>query len=351
MNINLYEIRVDDNIIDNNTLLDAFLLDCQCALFLVDITNTNSIKLITKLLEKFTELDYPHLKKIIVKNKSDIIMKNENKALNNFNNFFSYLDEITISSKAGDNFDILSEEIYNSISPENNIFPINQVTKSNLKNCPKTDLMGSISIILVGDTTVGKTSFMLRYDENKFFINQLPTAGFTREKKIIKINGKECYDLNLLDTSGQERFRSLPKSYYKNVDGVLLLFDINDKDSFKHVSNWMKDIKEYSVRKKAKEENQGKENKEKKESDDVVVYLIGNKIDKIKNDNERKISKEEGKKSAENLGIKYYEISCLWNLNIEEVMDRIIIDCYNGSRHKDEEFKLKNINDTKSSCC
>ena len=88
MNINLYEIRVDDNIIDNNTLLDAFLLDCQCALFLVDITNTNSIKLITKLLEKFTELDYPHLKKIIVKNKSDIIMKNENKALNNFNNFF-----------------------------------------------------------------------------------------------------------------------------------------------------------------------------------------------------------------------------------------------------------------------
>ena len=354
LNINLYEIRIDDNMINNDNLLDQFFFDCQCALFLVDISNPQSFKPIEKLLTNIKENTHPYLKKIIIENKSDIKIEKVDKTITNFNNFFSYLDNITISLKTGDNFENLLNEIYNSINPvsqEKNLLPINQVVRNNLNSYSKIYLKGSISLILVGDQNVGKTSLLLRYINNIFNFNILQTVGIDYKTQQLTINEKELYELILWDTSGQEVYRSLPRSYYKNIDGVLLLFNVNNKNTFTDVSRWMEDIKEYSVRKKPIVENKTQNIKDKKVNDDVVIYLIGNKIDNANNDEERVVTKEEAEKLAKELGVKYYEISCYWNLNIEEVMTRIILDCYNNGRHKDNKFKLKNINNQNRFCC
>ena len=165
-----------------------------------------------------------------------------------------------------------------------------------------------------------------------------------KDLKSLRINGNNYYKLVLWDTAGQERFRSLPKKYYRNIDGVLLIFDVNSRDSFEDVSNWMKDINENAF--KAQEE--GNENK----STDIMIYLIGNKIDML-DEGERKVTKEEAEKLADDLGVKYFEISCKWNLNIEEVMARIILDCSESSRTLIHNIIRLKQNETKKKkgCC
>ena len=113
------------------------------------------------------------------------------------------------------------------------------------------------------------------------------------------------YKLIVWDTPGKTGYRNYPRKYYKNVDGILILFDINDEYSLKDVSDWIKEIKENTV-------------------EDKLIYIIGNKIDK----NEEKISKVEIQNYAKKFRCKYYEISCEWNLNVEEVIARMILECY-----------------------
>ena len=138
--------------------------------------------------------------------------------------------------------------------------------------------------------------------------------------KLIKINDKDIYTIILYDTPGSESYRYSLKPYFKNVDGILLLFDLSNKSSFDGVNNWMDTIKELS------KENNRKE-------DDIIIYLIGNKLDLVEKDNEV-IDEMAIKDLAEKLGIKYYEISCKWNLNIEEVMARIILECFKNIKIK-----------------
>ena len=127
LNINLYEIRLGENIINNIDLLDAFLFDYQCALFLVDMTNPESIWPIKELFFNINDEKYPYLTKIIIQNKSDIMEKIHHKELVIFNNFFANINNIEISLKTGENLYELLNNIYeaiNSDSPEKNIFQL-----------------------------------------------------------------------------------------------------------------------------------------------------------------------------------------------------------------------------------
>ena len=336
LNMNLYEIRLEENIIYNDALLEAFLFDCQCALFLVDMTNHKSFEPVKTIISFIKDESYPNLKKIIVENKSDITTEKQNVALKNFVNFYPNIGYTSISLKTGDNFEDLLIQIYNEINPEKNIFPLDKVAKCSLKaDYVNENYKGAFSLILVGDTQVGKSNFMTRYAKNKFNADFISSIGMNNEIKMMKIKN-EYYKLTLWDTAGQERFRSLPRKYYRNVDGVLLLFDINDKSTFEDVNNWMKEINEYSTK------SEQEETKEKKVND-IVIYLLANKIDLINKESER-VTKEEIDELVNRLGIKYYEISCKWNLNLEEVMARICLDCYQSNRN---EIKNKNIQITK----
>ena len=329
LNINLYEIRLDSNIIDNNNLLDAFLLDCQCALFLVDITNNDNFKYINDLYINIDKYKYSNLKIILVQNKIDIEPEKQNEELNKFINEHPDIDHIKISIKNNINLNDLLLKIYNIFnSQEKTFIPLNQVSKCKYSSKININLENSCSLILLGSQNVGKTNFLTRYDSNYFNPIITTTVGINTGIKVLKINNKNIYKLSLYDTAGQERFRAIPEKYYRNSDGILLLFELNNRESFNEISNWITQIEEHNEVEKEKEKDQN-----------IIIYLLGNKIDLIINGNDV-ISNEEKENLVKKFNVKYYEISCKWNLNIEEVMARIILDCTKLNKIRAKTFVL-----------
>ena len=352
LNINLFEIKLVDKIFSNENLIDAFLLDCQCALFFIDLTNKDSFNKIKQLISNCNNDKYPYLKKIIIEIKEDIMSLQETetakKLICSFLNINFKIDYMTISLQNSDNLDILLTKIYNQINPEvpeKNLIPINQISKCNSEDKSKINNLESFSLILLGQKNAGKTSFMLRYIENKFFDNNMSSTGINSSKQTLKIDGN-YYQMTLWDTAGQERYRSIPRKYYRKADGILLLFDINDKESFDDVSNWMNEVKE----------NCGESKEEQKNKRNIIIYLIANKVDLInfEESGKQKVTEKEIRDLVKKLGFKYFEISCKLNLNIEEVMARIILDCYKNIQIKNDNIKLEKV--TKKSkqnkgCC
>ena len=195
-----------------------------------------------------------------------------------------------------------------------------------------------MTIILVGDSAVGKSCFLNRYFKEQFTDEFLTTLGIDRQIKVIKIEESE-YKVNFWDTAGQERFHSLPKKYFQNADGILIFFDVTKEDSFKNLEYWIENIKDYLG---------NNENKK------LSLFLIGNKIDL---DN-RVINKKDVEIYANSLGLKYYESSAKINLNVNEIISRMILQCHmNLINSNDYYIKSKqntlddNKKDEENSCC
>ena len=330
--MNLYEIRLEESIINNETLLDAFLFDCQCALFLVDMTNFDSFSPIQRIITNIDKEKYSTLKLIIVQNKSEERPETPNDELQKFIDADQNVDYITISLKTGENFDNLLFKIYKEINSDNsekNQIAINRVTKCTLKDKSEIKCEGSFSLILVGDIDVGKTNLLSRYAKNVFQKLFLSTIGMNSESKFLRINEKN-YKLTLWDTAGQERFRSLPRKYYRNINGILLLYDINEKNSFNNISKWIDEIKEHNQIESSDKVEKGKQEKK------VIIYIIGNKIDLLEKAEEEIIKRDDKEKLAGKFGVKYYDVSCKWNLNIEEIMARMVLECLENNSLKNE---------------
>jgi Ras-related protein Rab-1A len=102
--------------------------------------------------------------------------------------------------------------------------------------------------------------------------------------------------LQIWDTAGQERFKTITASYYKGAHGIILVYDITDRQSFKDIENWLAEVDKY-----------GNEN--------VVKLLVGNKSDLEAN---RQVKTEEGKTLADSLGIKFLETSAKDAVNVEK---------------------------------
>ena len=151
-------------------------------------------------------------------------------------------------------------------------------------------------ILLLGDSGVGKSSIILRYIENNFSQNLMNSIGVDFKLKNIEVKGKKV-KLQVWDTTGQERFRTITTSYYKGAQAIIVVFDITDRDSFEHVKNWMADVDKFA-------------------KEGVLRILSGNKCDL---EHQRKVSKEEGKELASKYGIQYIETSAKETTNIEEL--------------------------------
>lgn len=311
---------------ENQELINAFLFDCQCALFMVDISNTKSFDLVKSLIANIEDEKFPYLKKILIENKLDL---ENQKQVSGFD-VKEYLDKHPsimsekISLKDGDSIQDLLKNIYIAVNESNGELPINKVFISQSKLARLENCESAISLILIGDSHVGKTNFLTRYIENKFHESFISTVGIEREIKGVKIDNK-MYKLTIWDTAGQERFKSLPIKYYKNVDGVLLLYDVSDEDTFNHVNSWLNDVKQNSNR----TNDQGETN--------TSLFLVANKIDK----EGRVITYARGKELAQSLGMKYFEISCKNNMNIHEIMARMILDCYKRTGPTEDTDNIK----------
>ena len=324
-------------------MIDSFLFECQCVLFLVDITNPDSFNIIKELIGNINMSKYPYLKPILVQNKLDLesTRKVSSFELKEYLDSNKSLDNQEISIKNGDNIQELIKKINTAVNESKNELPSNIVSESVVKKANLMNEQGALSFILIGDSTVGKTCFLNRYFKNQFTETFLSTIGIDKEIKNVKV-GNDNYKLTVWDTAGQERFRCLPKKYYQNADGVLLLFDVTSEETFTSVSNWMKDVKDNSNKNISNDANA---------QSDISLYLIGNKIDK----DGRVISREKAEEMARSLGMKYFEVSCKINMNIPEVMARMIMECHMKANHIENCFKLQPVKKgeekKKKGCC
>lgn len=163
-----------------------------------------------------------------------------------------------------------------------------------------------IKLMLIGDQAVGKSSLMVRYTEDNFYVNMLGTAGIDFKKKMITKDDKTI-KVTVFDTAGHERFRKINKSYYRSVKGIILVFDITDRQTFEHVTTWMESILENSTKDKIPQ-----------------VLIIGNKFDM---EPERKVSKEEGITIAKKYNAIFTETSAKTGENVEKAYNLIIDAC------------------------
>ena len=187
-----------------------------------------------------------------------------------------------------------------------------------------------IKLITLGNSTVGKSSFITKYIDNSFTFNYTTTLGVDFKQKKIKLKNGKDVRLRIFDTAGQERYRAVSASFIKKADGVILIYDISDLDSFEAVDNWIKSIKEI-----------GKEK--------LPIVLVGNKCDL--SDDERKISLKEGQDKAIEFQIPFYETSCKDGINIKEVFEKLIDDIIEkGNKNIMGEFKILNKGKKKEKC-
>ena len=169
-------------------------------------------------------------------------------------------------------------------------------------------------ILLVGNSSVGKSSLFLRFVDDVWNDVFVPTIGVDFKIKTLKINEKNV-KLQIWDTAGQERFRTIISSYYKGAQGILLVFDVTEKESFESLNNWLIEI-------------------EKNANKNVVKILIGNKNDL---EDKRVISFSQAKDFADSNGLKYVETSAKTNNNVTEAFSEIGKELMDASS-KDKEF-------------
>ena len=166
-------------------------------------------------------------------------------------------------------------------------------------------------LLCLGETGVGKTCVILRYSDNKFTKHQMSTVGIDFKIKVIEYKTKQI-KLIIWDTAGQERFRNITNQYYNGADGIILIYDVTNRNSFNNVTYWINQITSKSDRTK------------------IGLILVGNKTDDEKS---RVITKEEGEILGKNNEIDFMETSAFTNYNIDECFDCVI----------DQIFKKKGI--------
>lgn len=151
-----------------------------------------------------------------------------------------------------------------------------------------------LRVVLIGNSGVGKSSFLNKYVDNQFDANLCKTIGIDFKTKTIRIDEKTV-QLHVWDTAGQERFWSVTPAYCRNADGIILVYDITDPQSFKDISFWMDKLSEYAPK-------------------DVDILLLGSKLD-LKE--QRVIKAEMGREQARMMKATFSEISAATGENIE----------------------------------
>ena len=162
--------------------------------------------------------------------------------------------------------------------------------------------MIDIKLLLLGETGVGKTSIMHRFAKNKYEDLKSSTIGIDYETKIIKYKDKS-YKIQLFDTAGQEKYKSIIKGYYHIGKGFFVVFDLTNENSLNSVHDWIKEIQEIC------------------KDPDPIIIILGNKND-LQN---IRISDDIIKNKLENYKNKIYiETSAKENTNITHAFEQMI---------------------------
>ncbi|XP_039190240.1 ras-related protein Rab-42 [Crotalus tigris] len=171
-------------------------------------------------------------------------------------------------------------------------------------------------ILLLGDSTVGKTSLLRRYTERCFIPTPCPTVGVEFYSKMMELPPGIKVKLQLWDTAGQERFRCITRSFYRNAVGVLLIFDMTNRRSFESIFDWYNEVTNVM--------------------DKVIFLLVGHKCDL---ESMNRVTLEEAEGLAMSLGTSFIETSAKTDTNIDLAFETITNAIYEALRNK--EFDLQ----------
>ena len=207
----------------------------------------------------------------------------------------------------------LSSQHHQSASsslPSDNADPAQQLTTHQFK------------VIMLGDVAVGKTSLVTRFVDNEFKSTYHCTVGVEFKVKTMRIDPFTHVDLKIWDTCGEEKYRTITRQYYRDTDGVVLVFDLTNKNSFDKLSDWLHDIKEYGPK-------------------DTCVILVGNKSDV----RERKLFLfEEGKKFAMQYKMPYIEVSAKNGTNVISMFENITKKMIENVGARNDQEDEKDVN-------
>ena len=186
-------------------------------------------------------------------------------------------------------------------------------------------------LLIIGESGVGKTCLLLRFTDDSFTANHLTTIGIDFKIKIINLENK-LIKLQIWDTAGQERFRTITKTYYKGAHGIILTYDVTDKNSFKNIRNWIKQI-------------------EANAQNNVCKVLVGNKCDRP----DRVVSEGEGQNLADEFKMKFFETSAKTNQNVTKVFMYLTKEILSSNQDKAQSsgvgLKKGDNKETKKGCC
>ena len=180
-------------------------------------------------------------------------------------------------------------------------------------------------IILIGDVCVGKTCLLYQYTTQSYKGEYRTSISVISKKQLLNLNQQTVSELEIFDTCGEERFRSIVRSFFQGKDGIVLVYDITRKSTFDNLNSWLNEIKE------AAPENVG-------------IILVGNKTD---NEDEREVSTKMGENFAKKNEMEFIEVSAKTGNRVSLAFEKLAAMIYK----KKEEMKKGNENDNDDDEC
>ncbi|KAL0477274.1 Ras-related protein Rab [Acrasis kona] len=158
-----------------------------------------------------------------------------------------------------------------------------------------------LKLLLIGDSAVGKSSILIQFTDDAFDEDIGTTIGVDFKVKYLNVFQKRV-KLTIWDTAGQERFRTLTSSYYRGAQGVIMVYDVTNKESFLNLNNWIKEVDSYAT------------------YEDHIKLLVGNKIDLA---DQRQVTKQMGEKFARDHNMVFIECSAKTRVGVEQTFEEI----------------------------
>ncbi|XP_067936533.1 ras-related protein Rab-37-like [Watersipora subatra] len=212
-------------------------------------------------------------------------------------------------------------------------------TNLNCKTCTDSDSedegngLNNRKVIILGDSETGKTSLLMRFDQDKYCDGGLSaTVGVGYANKIVDVDDNSQVKLQIWDTAGQERFRSITRAYYRDAEALLLVYDITNRKSYDNIKNWITEVSELA-------------------KPDVIIMLLGNKLDL---DSSREVSEEDGNKIAQENKAGFTEASAKSGANVDSAFLYLAKQLHEKSHAPPAESDGTNLLKSfksKSKCC
>ncbi|KAL5073270.1 hypothetical protein RYX36_012254 [Vicia faba] len=161
-------------------------------------------------------------------------------------------------------------------------------------------------VVLIGDSTVGKSQILARFSRNEFSLDSKSTIRVEFQTRTLVIDHKTV-KAQIWDTAGQERYRAVASAYYRGAVGAMLVYNITKRQTFDHIPRWREELRNHADK-------------------NIVIILVRNKSDL---ENQRDAPTEDAKEFAEKEGLFFLETSALQATNVESSFMTVLTEIYN----------------------